>query len=133
MNKAILRGNLGNNPELRFTSTGQPVCNFRMATNRVYGTKEGERRKETTWHRVVVWGKQAESCAEYLSKGRQVYVEGRLQTRSWEDRDGNKRWTTEVVAQTVQFLGGGRKQQQEEPEPPQNETPPDFSDDDLPY
>ncbi|MBK8481603.1 MAG: single-stranded DNA-binding protein [Proteobacteria bacterium] len=108
INKVILIGNLGADPELRFTAGGQAVADLRLATSRRWQGKDGSTQEDTQWHRVVVWGKQAEQCKEFLSKGRQVYVEGRLQTRSWEDRDGNKRYTTEVVAQQIQFLGGGR-------------------------
>lgn len=106
INKVILIGNLGADPELRYTSGGQAVCDLRVATSRSRGSKDGSRTEETEWHRVIVWEKQAESCKTYLAKGRQVYIEGRLQTRQWEDRDGNKRYTTEVVAETVKFLGG---------------------------
>ncbi|MBK6849459.1 MAG: single-stranded DNA-binding protein [Proteobacteria bacterium] len=107
INKVILIGNLGADPELRFTAGGQAVADLRLATSRRWRGKDGSTQEDTQWHRVVVWGKQAEQCKEFLSKGRQVYIEGRLQTRSWEDRDGNKRYTTEVVAQDIQFLGGG--------------------------
>lgn len=107
VNKAIIVGNLGADVELRYTQSGQAVANFRVATNERWTDKEGESQERTEWHRIVVWGRQAENCEKYLSKGRQVYIEGRLQTRDWEDRDGNKRYTTEIVAQTVQFLSGG--------------------------
>jgi single-strand DNA-binding protein len=107
VNKVIIIGNLGADPELRYTQGGQAVSNFRVATNEKWTDKEGKPQERTEWHRVVVWGRQAENCEKYLSKGRQVYVEGRLQTREWDDKDGNKRYTTEVVAQTVQFLSGG--------------------------
>lgn len=107
VNKAILVGHLGQNPELRYTQGGHPVVNFSMATNEKWVDKAGQKQEKTEWHRVVVWGKVAEVCNQYLSKGRQVYVEGKLQTRQWDDKDGNKRYTTEVVAQSVQFLGGG--------------------------
>ena len=107
VNKVIIVGNLGADPELRYTQGGQAVANFRVATNEKWTNKEGEGQERTEWHRIVVWGRQAENCEKYLSKGRQVYVEGRLQTREWEDRDGNKRYTTEIVAQNVQFLSGG--------------------------
>jgi len=107
VNKAILVGRLGADPEVRSTQSGTPVANMRIATNRVWRDDRGEKQEETEWHRVVVFGKQAESCGNYLSKGRQVYVEGRIQTNEWTDRDGNDRYTTEVVAQTVQFLSGG--------------------------
>lgn len=107
LNKAMIIGNLGSDPELRYTQSGQPVANFNIATNERWTDKSGAQQERTEWHKVVVWGKQAENCDKYLSKGRQVFVEGRIQTRDWEDRDGNKRYTTEIVAQTVQFLSGG--------------------------
>jgi single-strand DNA-binding protein len=106
VNKVILIGNLGADPELRYTNTGTAVANFRIATNEVWTDKNGEKQERTEWHQIVVWGKQGENCGKYLKKGRPVFVEGRLQTRSWEDQSGNKRYTTEVVAQAVQFLGG---------------------------
>ena len=106
MNKAILIGNLGADPEVRYTASGSPVANFRIATSEVWNDKNGERQERTEWHRIVVFGRQAETCGEYLKKGRSVCVEGRIQTREWEDRDGNKRWTTEIVADRVTFLGG---------------------------
>lgn len=105
VNKVILIGNLGADPESRYTQNGQPVTNFRIATSERFTSRSGEPQERTEWHRIVTFGKLAETCREYLSKGRQVYVEGRLQTRQWEDRDGNKRYTTEIVAQTVRFLG----------------------------
>ncbi len=108
LNKVMLIGNLGGDPEIRTTASGQSVCNFNIATTRRWNSKEGQAQEETDWHRIVVWGRQAENCKEYLSKGRQVFIEGRLQTRQWEDQSGNKRYTTEVVAQNVQFLSGGR-------------------------
>lgn len=108
VNKAILVGNLGRDPELRYTQNGQAVVNFTLATSENWTDKSGEKVERTEWHRVVVWGKLGELCAQYLSKGRTVYVEGRIQTREWEDKDGNKRHTTEINAQTVQFLGGPR-------------------------
>jgi len=106
VNKVILVGNLGRDPELRYTQSGQAVANFSLATTDRFSNKEGERQERTEWHRIVTWGKTAENCAQYLAKGRSVYVEGRLQTNEWEDKEGQKRRTTEVVAQTVQFLGG---------------------------
>ena len=106
VNKVILIGNLGRDPELRYTQSGQAVANFTLATAERFSTREGERQERTEWHRIVAWGRTAELCAQYLSKGRSVYVEGRLQTREWEDKEGQKRRTTEIVAQTVQFLGG---------------------------
>lgn len=106
VNKAILVGNLGADPELRYTQGGTAVAELRLATSRKWKDQSGASKEDTQWHRVVVWGKQAESCKEYLAKGRQVYVEGRLQTREWKDCEGNKRWTTEIVAEQVVFLGG---------------------------
>lgn len=107
VNKVIILGNLGADPELRYSASGAAVCNFRVATNERWTDKDGTTQERTEWHKVVVWGRQAENCEKYLAKGRQVYVEGRLQTREWDDKDGNKRHTTEVVAQSVQFLSGG--------------------------
>ena len=106
VNKVILVGNLGRDPELRYIQSGQAVANFSLATSDRWRDKEGNNQERTEWHRIVVWGKSAENCAQYLQKGRSVYVEGRLQTQEWEDKEGIKRKTTEVVAQTVQFLGG---------------------------
>ncbi len=106
INKVILIGNLGRDPELRYTQGGSAVTNFTLATNEKWKDKDGNNQERTEWHRIVVWGKQAESCAQYLQKGRSVYVEGRLQTRDWEDKEGHKRQTTEITALTVQFLGG---------------------------
>lgn len=108
VNKVILIGNLGRDPELRYTQSGQPVANFSLATSEQFTKKDGTRDERTEWHRIVAWARTAELCAQYLSKGRTVYVEGRLQTREWENREGQKQRTTEVVAQTVQFLGGPR-------------------------
>jgi len=137
VNKVFLLGNLGADPELRYTSGGQAVSDMRVATNRRWQGRDGTMQEDTQWHRIVVWGKQAEQCKEYLSKGRQVFVEGRLQTRSWEDRDGNKRYTTEVVAQNVQFVGGraggGGGGGFEPPAPSDQDAPPDFGDDDIPF
>jgi single-strand DNA-binding protein len=105
VNKAILVGNLGRDPELRTTPNGQSVVNFTLATSETWTDKSGERVERTEWHRIVVWGKTAETCNQYLSKGRTVYIEGRIQTREWEDKDGNKRYTTEINASTVNFIG----------------------------
>ncbi len=112
LNKVMLIGHLGGDPELKYTPGGQAVATFSVATNEVYKDKEGNQQERTDWHRIVVWSKQAEIAAEYLKKGRLVYLEGRLQTRSWNDKDGNKRYTTEVVALNFQMLdrkteGGG--------------------------
>lgn len=106
VNKVILIGNLGADPEVRFTPGGQAVANFRIATSESWNDKNGQKQERTEWHRIVVWGKLAELCGEYLKKGRQCYVEGRLQTREWTDKENRKNYTTEVVASAVTFLGG---------------------------
>lgn len=107
VNKVIIIGRLGADPELKQTSGGQAVCTLNVATSENWTDRDGQRQERTEWHRIVVWGKQGENCAKYLAKGRQAYVEGRLQTRSWETPEGQKRYTTEIVATAVQFLGGG--------------------------
>jgi single-strand DNA-binding protein len=107
VNKVILVGNLGADPELKYTPGNRPVCNLRVATNEVFKDKSGQRQERTEWHRVTVWGEQGENCSKYLTKGRTVYLEGRLQTRSWEDKDGQKKYATDIVADRVVFLGGG--------------------------
>lgn len=106
VNKVILVGNLGADPELRYTNTGTAVANLRIATNEQWTDKNGERQSRTEWHNIVAWGKLGEICGKYLRKGRSIYVEGRLQTRTWDDQSGQKRYTTEVVAQVMQMLGG---------------------------
>lgn len=108
VNKVILIGNLGKDPELRYTQNGKAVASFSLATTDRFSSRDGDRQEKTEWHRIVTWEKTAENCARFLSKGRSCFVEGRLQTREWEDKEGVKRRTTEVVAQTVQFLGGPR-------------------------
>ncbi len=138
VNKVILVGNLGADPEVRYTPSGVAWANFSLATSRNWKDKDtGERKEQTEWHRIVVWRRLAEICGEYLHKGSQVYIEGRLQTRSWEDKDGNKRWTTEIVALEMQMLGSrGEKGDdfgqsgggQFAPEPPG-----DLPDDDIPF
>lgn len=144
VNKVILIGNLGADPELRYTNSGSAVANLRIATNEAWTDKNGERQERTEWHRIVVWGKQAENCGKFLKKGRSIYVEGRLQTRQWEDQAGNKRDSTEVVANTVQFLGGRSEMPAGEPawegQGAQPEELPDVpvstsgvQDDDLPF
>lgn len=107
VNKVILVGHLGADPDMRYTPSGQGVCELRLATSESWNDKNGQRQERTEWHRVVVWGKRAEICSKYLAKGRQVYIEGRIQTRNYDDKDGNKRYITEVIANDVQFLGGG--------------------------
>ena len=106
VNKVILIGNLGSDPELRQTPSGTSVATFTLATNEAWNDKDGQKQERTEWHRVVAWGRLAEICGQYLHKGRQVYIEGRLTTRSWEDKQGNQRKTTEVIAQNMQMLGG---------------------------
>jgi len=106
VNKVILVGRLGQNPEVRYTPSGAAVANFSVATNESWSDKNGQKQERTEWHKVVVWGKLAELCNQFLAKGRQVYLEGRLQTRQWQDKDGQTKYTTEIQAQTVQFLGG---------------------------
>ena len=160
VNKAIVLGNLGQDPEVRYTQGGQAVASFSVATSETFNDKNGERQERTEWHKIVAWGKTAELCGEYLRKGRQVYVEGRLQTRQWEDKEGQKRYTTEIVAQNVQFLGGRNDnretgdmpaqerapQQQRAPQMQQSRPqqaapkkdnfdfgPPPMSDDDIPF
>ena len=107
VNKVILVGNLGRDAELRYTPGGAAVATLNMATTEVWNDKAGQRQEKTEWHRVVLWGKTAESLSEYLTKGKQVYVEGKLQTRQWDDKDGNKRYTTEIKGDRVVLLGGG--------------------------
>ena len=106
VNKVILVGRLGQTPEVRYTPSGAAVGNFSIATNESWVDKSGQKQEKTEWHRIVVWGKTAENCNQYLTKGRQVYVEGSLQTRQWQDKEGQTKTTTEVKALTVQFLGG---------------------------
>ena len=105
VNKVILVGNLGADPELRYTNNGTAVANFRIATNEQWTDRNGDKQEKVEWHQIVAWSKLGEICGKYLKKGRSVYIEGRLQTRTWEDQQGNKRYTTEVVAQVMQMLG----------------------------
>ena len=107
VNKVILVGNLGRDAELRYTPGGAAVATLNLATTEVWNDKNQQRQEKTEWHRVVLWGKQAESLQEYLTKGKQIYVEGRLQTRQWDDKEGNKRYTTEIKADRITLLGGG--------------------------
>jgi single-strand DNA-binding protein len=112
VNKVIIVGRLGADPEVKSVGQSQSVARLSVATSENWISKDGQKQERTEWHRVVVWGKQAENCGKHLSKGRQVYVEGRLQTRSWDDKDGVKKYATEVVATSVQFLGGGGERTQ---------------------
>jgi single-strand DNA-binding protein len=132
LNKVILIGNLGRDPEVKYTQSGTAVANLSVATNEVWTDRNGERQERTEWHRVVVWGKQAEIAAEHLAKGKQVYVEGSLQTRSWDDKEGNKRYTTEVRAARILMLGrpeGGRA----EPEIAPAESAATGGEDEVPF
>ena len=104
LNKVMIIGNLGSEPEMRFTPNGNPVTSFRIATNRIYTTSEGERKQETEWFTVVAWNKLAEQCNQFLTKGRLVYTEGRLRTRTWEGQDGQRHYRTEIIASRVTFL-----------------------------
>jgi single-strand DNA-binding protein len=133
LNKVLLIGNLGADPEIRYTPSGTAVATFRVATSEVRTNKEGQKETKTEWHRVVAFGKLAEICGEYLAKGRQVFVEGKIQTRSWDDRDGNKKYTTEILANSMQMLGGPRDKGPDAGEPPEAgpEQAPDT--DDVPF
>jgi single-strand DNA-binding protein len=147
INKVILIGNLGKDPELRHTPQGQAVANFSLATSESWTDKNGQKQEKTEWHKVVVWGKPAELVAKYLSKGRKAYVEGRLQTRAWDDKEGQKRYTTEIVATSVQFLdsqasraaadsgGGGGGGAESDPfgNPPDFGGSPEGSSDEIPF
>ena len=144
INKVILVGNLGRDPEMRYTPNGTAVANFTVATSEKWKDKNsGEMQERTEWHRVVVWGKLGEICGQYLSKGRQVYIEGRLQTREWQDKDGNKRYTTEVVANEMKMLGTRDSRESSntfKPSEPSSQVPdyspqpfPDERDDDVPF
>jgi single-strand DNA-binding protein len=139
VNKVILVGNLGANPELRYTQGGQPVANLRIATTERWTDKSGQKQEATEWHRVVLWGKQAEIAGQYLVKGRQVYIEGRIRTRQWQDQQGQKRYSTEIVAQSMQLLGsrGDRPAEEVTATVPQDEAVAgEFGpgpDDDIPF
>ncbi|MGD8370755.1 MAG: single-stranded DNA-binding protein [Syntrophobacterales bacterium] len=135
LNRVLLIGNLGADPELSYTPSGTAKATIRLATHEVWTNKSGEKGERTEWHRVIAWGRLAEICGEYLSKGRQIFIEGRLQTRSWEDRDGNKRWTTEVVASNMQMLGSPRGEPGEPDLPSVAGDVPDSpeQDDDIPF
>ena len=139
VNKVILVGNLGRDAELRYTPGGAAVATLSLATTEIWNDKGGQRQEKTEWHRVVLWGKQAETLNEYLVKGKQIYVEGRLQTREWNDKDGNKKYTTEIRGDRVVLLGGGGGGRREAPartpqesgEPQEPAVP--VTDDDIPF
>jgi single-strand DNA-binding protein len=139
VNKVILVGNLGRDCELRYTPSGAAVATLNMATTEVWNDKSGQRQEKTEWHRVVLWGKAAESLQEYLTKGKQIYVEGRLQTRQWDDKDGHKRYTTEIRGDRVVLLSGGGRggaSMDRGGEPmggPGPDMPEPLTDDDIPF
>ena len=148
INKVILVGNLGKDPELSYLPSGQSVAKFSLATSRSYKDKSGEMKEETEWHNIVAWGKLGEICAQYLTKGRQAYVEGRIQSRTWEGRDGQKRTTVDIVASDVQMLGGrgegggsersgrsmgGERGSSSADEGSQETGAPEITDDDIPF
>jgi single-strand DNA-binding protein len=135
VNKVILLGNLGADPEVKYLSNGTTVANFRIATSETRVNKtSGEKTTFTEWHRIVAFGRLAEICGEYLSKGKQVYVEGRLRTRSWDDKDGNKRFTTEIVALQMQMLGAAGATAGMDKDPALAQEPiPEPGEDDVPF
>jgi single-strand DNA-binding protein len=144
LNKAMLIGNLGADPEIRYTASGMAVANFNIATSETWTGKDGQKETRTEWHRIVAFDRLGEICGEYLTKGKQVYIEGKIQTRQWEDRDGNKRYTTEIVARDMVMLGsrdeagGGSRRpssgRQSAPQDiPENPYPDSQDDDDIPF
>ncbi len=141
VNKAILVGFVGNDPEIRYLDSGTPVCNFRMATSETYKNKAGERVTNTEWHNIVLWRGLAEVAEKYVKKGTQIYVEGRIRTRAWDDREGNKRYTTEIVGDSMQLLGkksddtsgGGSSSEQDETVNNAPDIPEADASDDLPF
>ena len=149
VNKVILVGRLGRDPETRYTSSGQAVCNFSIATDETYKDRSGERQKRTEWHKIVMWGKLAEIAQQYLKKGSQVYLEGRIQSRQWDDKEGQKRTSFEIVANTMKMLdsrsagasagvgmSGGRAAESDVSAAPPMDEPaggPEISDEDIPF
>ena len=136
VNKVILVGNLGKDPEVRFTANGRAFARFSVATSERWTDQDGNRQERTEWHNVVVWGKQAETCGQYLSKGRQVFIEGSIRSRQYDDKDGNKRYITEIVARDVRFLGGGAGRGTAETAgvpPGEDIGPPPPGEDDIPF
>ncbi len=146
VNKVILVGNLGKDPELRYTASGTAVCTFSLATSERFKDRDGQQQEKTEWHNIVAWRQLAEICGKFLVKGKQVYIEGKIQTRSYDDRDGNKRYITEIVADQMQMLGRagdetGQPRREPRREPVMNEEVPDSSyedvqfnpDDDIPF
>ena len=150
LNRVILIGNLGQDPEVRYTQGGQAILNMRIATSESWVDREGERKERTEWHTVIMWGKRGEALGKFLTKGSKLCAEGRLQTRSWEDKSGNKRYTTEIVANNIVLLGGrpggGGGGYDDGPPPPNDDYAPSgdgggggggggggFGDDDIPF
>ena len=141
VNKVILVGNLGRDPELRSTPSGQQVASFSLATNRKWKDRDGNRQEQTEWHNIVCWGRQAEIAGQYLTKGRQIFVEGRIQTQSWEDRQsGEKKYRTEIVCENFQMLGqrgdqpeSGGYRPEEQISPPPSDSGGTADDDDIPF
>ncbi len=136
INKVILVGRLGRDPEVRYTPSGVTVANFSIATSDTWKDKDtGQKQEKTEWHRIVAWRRLGEICGEYLRKGKQVYIEGKLQTRSWEDRDGNKRYTTEIIAQNMQMLDAQNRDMKADPVDPgfPVEEPITVPEDDIPF
>lgn len=141
VNKAILLGNLGRDPELKYTSSGKAVCTFSLATSERWTGADGQKNESTCWHNIVAWGKQAEVIKEYMSKGRQLFIEGRIQNRSYDDKDGNKKYISEVVVQNFSFVGGrgdsasgsAGEGQSDPPPPPPPAGDSAGNDDDLPF
>lgn len=141
VNRVILVGNLGKDPEIRFTPNGRALCKFSLATSEKWTDNDGNKQERTEWHNVVVWGKAAEACGQYLSKGSKAYVEGSIHTRQYDDKDGNRRYITEINARDVKFMGGGAERSQRPAEPPEGSddggapgwtgVPP--GDDDIPF
>ena len=139
LNKVMLIGNLGKDPEVRFTASGQAVASFSLATSEKFKGKSGEMEERTEWHNITLWGKLAEIAGEYLSKGKTIYIEGRLQTRKWQDKSGNDRYTTDIVGDKMQMLsakgersGGGDSSSAHKSTAASYEEPP-FQDDDIPF
>jgi single-strand DNA-binding protein len=135
LNKVTLIGNLGQDPEVRYTPSGAAVATISIATTRSWKDKQSQKQTETEWHRVIFWNRQAEVVGEYLKKGSMIYVEGRLQTRKWETKDGQERYTTEIIASEMHMMGGKGKPEaaQQDSAPAANNEEPDYSDDDIPF
>ena len=131
LNKVMIIGHLGRDPEMRYTPSGRPVTTFSVAVSRSWNSSDGERRSETEWFKIVAWGNLAEICKKYLTKGQQIYIEGRLQTRRWEDKDGQRRTSVEVVANEMTMLGDRREKGSGDDA--FDEIPPDIDEDEFPF